>query len=41
MPWGESLNLLRKRELRLLIPADELDETRVIFRRKISYRDTC
>ena len=33
------LNLLRERELRLLIPADELDKIRAVFRRKVSYRE--
>lgn len=36
---SEILKLLRKRGLRLLIPADELDEIRMVFRKKISYRE--
>lgn len=36
---SEILRVLRKRGLRLLIPADELDEIRAVFRRKVSYRE--
>ena len=35
---SEVLSLLRKREFRLLIPADELDEIRTVFKRKVSYK---
>ncbi|MDI6820497.1 MAG: putative toxin-antitoxin system toxin component, PIN family [Candidatus Hodarchaeaceae archaeon] len=36
---SEILKLLGKRRLRLLIPVDELEEIRAVFRRKISYRE--
>ena len=36
---SEVLRVLRKRGLRLLIPADELDEIRAVFMRKVSYRE--
>lgn len=36
---SEVLKLLGRRRLRLLIPADELDEIRTVFRRKVSYKE--
>jgi putative PIN family toxin of toxin-antitoxin system len=36
---SEVLNLLGRRGFRLLIPADELDEIRMVFKRKVSYRE--
>jgi putative PIN family toxin of toxin-antitoxin system len=36
---SEILRLLGKRRLRLLIPADEFDEIRAVFRKKVSYRE--
>jgi putative PIN family toxin of toxin-antitoxin system len=36
---SEVLGLLRGRGFRLLLPADELDEIRTVFRRKVSYKE--
>lgn len=36
---SEIFRQLRKRGMRLLIPADELDEIRAVFKRKVSYRE--
>ena len=36
---SEILRLLQKRGLKFLIPADELDEIRAVFRGKVSYRE--
>lgn len=36
---SEVLSLLRGRGFRLLIPADELDEIRTVFKRKVSYKE--
>jgi putative PIN family toxin of toxin-antitoxin system len=36
---SEIIRLFRRREFRLLVPVDELDEIRAVFRGKVSYKE--